>query len=62
MKLNTAKCHLFISGHKFEHVWINVGGVKVRDADSVIMLGVSINNNLITSQTFVKMQEKNFRL
>ena len=46
MKLNKAKWHLFVSGHKFEHVWINIGGVKIWEADSVTMLGVSINNNL----------------
>ena len=46
MKLNKVKCHLLVSGHKFEHVWINVGGIKIWEGDSVTMLGVSINNNL----------------
>ena len=46
MKLNKAKCYLLVSGHKFEHIWINVGGTKIWEDDSVTMLGVSINNNL----------------
>ena len=46
MKLNKAKCHFLVSGHKFEHVWINVGGTKIWEDDSLTMLGVSINNNL----------------
>ena len=29
MKLNKDKCHFLISGHKFEHLWINVGGTKI---------------------------------
>ena len=40
MKLNKAKCHFLVSGHKFEHVWINVGGTKILEDDSVTMLGV----------------------
>ena len=45
MKLNKVKCHLLLSGHKFEQVWINIGGIKIWEGDSVTMLGVSINNN-----------------
>ena len=25
MKINSDKCHLFISGHKFEHLWTKIG-------------------------------------
>ena len=25
MKMNSDKCHLFISGHKFEHLWTKIG-------------------------------------
>ena len=40
MKLNKDKCHLLVSGHKFEHLWINVGDTKIWESDSVTMLGV----------------------
>ena len=29
MKLNQDKCHLLISGHKYESVWINIGSCKI---------------------------------
>ena len=29
MKLNTAKCNLFVAGHKFEHTWVRVGPDKI---------------------------------
>ena len=30
MKLNTDKCNLLISGHKYEHPWTQVGENMVR--------------------------------
>ena len=35
-----------VSGHTFEQVWINAGGIKIWEDDSVTMLDVLINNNL----------------
>ena len=29
MKLNEDKCHLLISGHKFEHVWAMIGNARI---------------------------------
>ena len=29
MKLNKDKCHLLIAGHKYENLWVDVGGTKV---------------------------------
>ena len=58
MKLNKTKCHLIVSGHKFEHVWINEGGVKICGADSVTMLGVFINNNLKFDNLVSKLCKK----
>ena len=29
MKLNAGKCHLFISGNKYEHCWVNTGVSKL---------------------------------
>ena len=30
MKLNTDKCHLFVAGHKFEHIWMRDDPDKIR--------------------------------
>ena len=46
MKLNKGKCHLMVSGHKFEHLWVNVGDTKVWESNSNKMLGVLIESNL----------------
>ena len=50
MKLNKEKCNFLISGDKFEHLWINVGGAKMWEHNSVTLLGVYIDS----IQTFDK--------
>ena len=34
MKLNRDKCHLVAARHKYEHLWINVGGSKIWESES----------------------------
>ena len=46
MKLNTDKCNLLISGHKYEHMWIRVGEEKIWEDRKVKLLGVTIDNEL----------------
>ena len=46
MKLNKEICHFLISGHKYEHLWINVGRAKIWENNSVTLLGVHIDNSL----------------
>ena len=46
MKLNNSKCDFLISGHKFEHLWVNVGGAKVWESKHLKLLGVEIDNSL----------------
>jgi len=46
MKLNTDKCHLLVSGHKHEEMWIRVGQDKIWEDKSVKLLGVTIDNSL----------------
>ena len=46
MKLNKSKCHLLISGHKFENLWIDVGSSKIWERNSETILGVQIERNL----------------
>ena len=42
MKLNADKCHLFISGNKYEHCWVNTGVSKLLESSNVKLLGVNI--------------------
>ena len=46
MKLNEDKCHLLISGHKFEHVWADIGNARVWESQHQKLLGVTIDKNL----------------
>ena len=46
MKLNADKCHLFISGNKYEHGWVNTGVSKLWESSNVKLLGVNIDNHL----------------
>ena len=44
MKMNSDKCHLFISAHKFEHLSAKIGDYKVWETGTVKLLGVAIDN------------------
>ena len=46
MKLNTDKCHLLVSGVKHEHTWVKLGKDMIWEANSVKLLGVTIDNEL----------------
>ena len=46
MKLNTDKCHLLVSGSKYEHTWVQLGEDKIWENDTVKLLGVTIDNEL----------------
>ena len=35
MKMNSDRCHLFISGHKFEHLWAKIGNDKIWETGTV---------------------------
>ena len=34
MKLNAEKCEFLITGHRFKHVWLNVGETQVYEKKS----------------------------
>ena len=40
------KCHLLIAGHKYEHVWANVGEAKIWESCSEKLLGINIDREL----------------
>ena len=46
MKMNSDKCHLFISGHKFEHLWVKISNDKIWETRTVKILGITIDNKL----------------
>ena len=46
IKLNTEKCHLLMSGSKYEHLWTQIGKEKILDDNEVKLLGITIDNSL----------------
>ena len=46
MKLNETKCHFLFSGHKFEHMFANVGHAKLWEEQRVKLLGINIDSKL----------------
>ena len=51
MKLNQDKCHFLVSGHKHEHLWVNIGKSKIWESKSERILGVTVDQNLKFSST-----------
>ena len=43
MKLNEDKCHLLISGHKYEHVSAKIGNSRIWESQHEKLLGVTIS-------------------
>ena len=46
MKLNTDKCHLIVSGTKYEHVWANLGNDKILESNNIKLLRIKRDNKL----------------
>ena len=46
MKLNTDKCHLLMSGSKYEHFWAQIGKDRIWEDNEVKLLGITIDNSL----------------
>ena len=46
MKMNSGKCHLFISGSKYEQMWVKIGDDKIWESRTVKLLGITIDNKL----------------
>ena len=46
MKLNDDKCHLQISGHKYENVWARIGKAKIWESKTQKLLGAKIDRTL----------------
>ena len=46
MKLNDDKCHLLVSGHKYENVWAQIRKAKIWESKTQKLLGVEIERTL----------------
>ena len=46
LKRNDDKCHLLISGHKYENVWAQIGNAKIWESKTWKLLGVKIDTTL----------------
>ena len=46
MKMNASKCHLFVSGNKYEPMWARVGNDLIWEFRTVKLLGITIDNEL----------------
>ena len=46
MKMNSGKCHLFVSGNKHENMWAKKGDDQIWESRTVKLLGVTIDKDL----------------
>ena len=46
MKLNKDKCHLLVSGHKYENVWVKMGDKQISEGAKQNLLGIEVGRNL----------------
>ena len=46
MKMNSDKCHLFISGNKFEHLWTKIGNNRIWENRTVKLIDINTDNEL----------------
>ena len=46
MKLNQDKCHLRVSGFKYENIWANIGKTKIWESKKQKLLGAEIDRTL----------------
>ena len=46
MKINRKKCHILITGKKYEHIWLNVGSTRIWESSTEKLLGVIIDSKL----------------
>ena len=44
--MNSDKCHLFVSGHKYEHFWVKIGNDKIWETRTVKLLRITIDIEL----------------
>ena len=47
MKMNSEKCYLLVTGHKFEQMWAEIDTDLIWESNSVKLLGIAIDNRFI---------------
>ena len=45
MKLNSDKRRHLFAGHKYEHLWIDIGGNKIWASTEETLLGINVDRN-----------------
>ena len=58
MNLNTVKCHLLISGHKYEYQQAQISKDKVWEENKVKLLGITIDNESILDSHILNIYSK----
>ena len=58
MKLNTEKCEFLITGHRLDHLWLNVGEIQVWEKNQVKLLGATFDNELKFDDHITKICRK----
>ena len=58
MKLNAEKCEFLITGHRFEHLWLNVGETQVWKKKQIKLLGITTDNELNFDDHMTKIRHK----
>ena len=58
MKSNTDKCHLIVSGCKYEQVWANIDKDLIQEGNDVKLLGITIDRHLKFDKHFLKLCSK----
>ena len=58
MKLNAEKCEFLITGHSFEHLWLNVEETQVWGKNQVKLFGITTDNGLKSEDHITKICRK----
>ena len=57
MKLSNEKCHLLLSGYKYEVMWANIGRCQIWESTEQQLLGVIIDRNMKFDEYTLKQCE-----
>ena len=58
MKMNSGKCHLFVSGNKHENMWAKIGDDQIWQSRTFKLLGITIDNELKIDEYISKVCKK----
>ena len=58
MKLNSDRCHLLVSGHHYEEVFINIGNNRIWESKNIKLLVLTIDKDLKFDERVNKIWSK----